>query len=115
RLAVGHRAAAQEAVQAGGEVLADAPAVVIVRQPPQREDRQVTRGNDVRAEPWPPELQQRWIFPGGGLGPVDTSVDRQQRGAEHSPLPRSVSASARSWSAEPQAVPYPRSSSGAST
>src|SRR5207249_7733123 len=34
RLAVGHRAAAQEAVQAGGEVLADAPAVVIVRQPP---------------------------------------------------------------------------------
>jgi hypothetical protein len=51
-----------------------------------REDRTVACGHDVRAEPWAPELDERRVLPAGRLSPVDTRVDRQQRGSRHAVL-----------------------------
>ena len=85
-LAVGHPRATQEGVQAGGRVLRGPPGAGIVRQPPEREDREVACRDDVRAETRPPELDERWVLPGGRFGPLDARVDREERGSGHAVL-----------------------------
>ena len=85
-LAVAHPPAVEEGVQAGGDVLCALPAAGVVRQPPEREDRAVARRHDVRAEPRPPDLDERRILPGRRLGPLDPRVDREERGARHAVL-----------------------------
>ena len=73
-------------MQPGGEVLRHPPGAGSVRQPPEREDREVARRDDVRAVPRPPELDERRVLPGGRLGALDARVDREERGAGHAVL-----------------------------
>jgi hypothetical protein len=90
-LPVAHPRAVEEGVQSGGEVLRPPPAFRVVRERPEREDRAVAYGDDEDVEPRPPELDERWVLPRGRFGPLDTCVDRQERGSRHAvlqPCPR---------------------------
>src|SRR5207247_2754774 len=80
RLAVGHPPSAEEGMEAVGEVLREPPALGIVRQPPEREDREIARRDDVRAEPRSPELNERRVLPRGRFGPLDARMAREERG-----------------------------------
>jgi hypothetical protein len=86
RLAVGQLPAAEEGVQAGGDLLCALSATGIVRQPRHREECAVARGHDVRAEPRPPELDQRSIFPDRRIRALNTRMDREKRRARHTVL-----------------------------
>src|SRR5436309_1659570 len=70
----------------GGGVLRDAQRATFVRQPPEREDREVPCRDDVRVVTRPPDLDERRVFPGRGLGPLDPRMDREQRSAGHAVL-----------------------------
>jgi hypothetical protein len=86
RLPVAHPRAAEERMQAGGQVFRPAPAVDVVGEPPEREHGKVARGDDEDAEPRPPQLDQGRVLPRRGVGPLDAGVDRQQGGAWHAVL-----------------------------
>src|SRR6266571_2362604 len=86
RLAERHPRAAEEAAHASGEVLRDAQRAAFVRQPPEREDREVPCRHDVRVVTRPPDLDERRVFPGRGLGPLNTRMDREERSARHAVL-----------------------------
>ena len=73
-------------MQASGQVLGDLPGTGIVRQPPEREDREIARRDDVRVVTRPPQLDERWVVPRGRLGPLDTRMDREERSSGHAVL-----------------------------
>ena len=86
RLAERHPRAAEEAAHANGEVLRDAQRAAFVGQPPEREDREVPCRDDVRVVTRPPDLDERRVLPGRGLGPLNTRMDREERSAGHAVL-----------------------------
>ena len=85
-LVVPHPSAIEERVQASGGVLGATQALGVGGQATEREDRSITRGDDVRAEPRPPHLDERRVLPGRRLGPRDAGVDRENCGARHAVL-----------------------------
>src|SRR6266540_3001611 len=76
RLSVAHPRAAEERVEAGGEVFCPLPTLGIVGQRPEREDGQVARGDNEDTEPRSPELDERRILPRERFGPFNARVDR---------------------------------------
>ncbi len=86
RLAVRHPRATEEATQASGQVLRDTPGADFVRQPPEREDREVPCRDDVRAVTRPPHLDERRVLPCRRLGPRDAGMDGEERSAGHAVL-----------------------------
>ena len=58
----------------------------IVGQPPEREDREVASGDDVRAVSRPPQLDERRVLPPVRLGSLDTRMDREDRRPRHAVL-----------------------------
>ena len=86
RLAVGHRSAVEEGMQPAGEIVCIASPLRVVGEPPEREDREVTRSDDVGAEPRPPQLHERRVLPRVRSGPVDSGMDRQDGRPRHAVL-----------------------------
>ena len=78
-LAVGHLRPVEEALQPSSQVLSQAPSAGLVGQPPEREDREVAGGHDVRVVPRSPELDERWVLPRRGFGRLDARMDREER------------------------------------
>jgi len=85
-LSVGHRPAAEEGVQPSRRFLSEPPAFIVSGEPPEGEDGDIACRHDVRAEPRPPELDERSILPGGRLGSLDARMDRQERRSRHAVL-----------------------------
>ena len=85
-LAVGHPPPPRCACRRAARSSATRRAPAFVRQPPEREDREIARRDDVRVVPRSPELDERRILPGGRLGPLDARVDREERGSGHAVL-----------------------------
>ena len=54
----------EKSAQASGGVFCAMPAFRVGGQPTEREDPSITRGDDVRVEPWPPQLDERRVLPG---------------------------------------------------
>src|SRR5438105_2699578 len=69
-----------------GQVLRDTQGAGFVRQPPERETREVPCRDDVRAVTRPPELDERRVLPGRRLGPLDARMNGEQRSARHAVL-----------------------------
>ena len=76
RLAIRHPRAAQVGVQATRQVLCPPPTLRVIREPPEREDREVARGDDVHLISRPPELDERRVLPAGRPGSLDPRMDR---------------------------------------
>ena len=85
-LATIHPPTVEEGFDAVGELVPFAAHRGIVRQPRDGEEGVVAFGNDVHAEAWPPHLHERRIFPATRLGPLDASVDREERSSRHAVL-----------------------------
>ena len=85
-LVIPHPTAIEERVQASGRVLGAMPGLGGGGQPTEREDRPITRGDDVSVEPRPPQLDERRVLPRGRLGPRNASVNRENCGARHAVL-----------------------------
>ena len=63
-------------------------------QAPERKYGEVLRRHDVIVETWAPQLDKGRMLPSGRTGPLDSCMDRQQRGARHrvlQPGPRGAS------------------------
>ena len=73
-------------VDTPSEILELATVVDFVRHSPERERRDVSSGDDVRAETRPPYLRERWVLPRRMQGALDTSVDREEGSARHAVL-----------------------------
>src|SRR5438094_2247473 len=111
RLTERHPRAAEEAAHASGEVLRDAQRAAFVGQPPEREDREVPCRDDVRVVTRPPDLDERRVFPGRGLGPLNTRMDREERSAGHAvlkarPTPHAGASAVRVGAARRARRPY---------
>ena len=85
-LAVGHPAAGEVGVQPSGRVLRPPPPLRIVRQPPEREGREIARRDHVDLVARAPQLNERRVLPARRVGPLDPGVDRQERGPRHAVL-----------------------------
>jgi len=86
RLAVRHRPAGEEGLQPAGDVLSSAAARGIAWEPPKPEDREILGGDDVGAEPGPPQLHERRILPRVRTGRLDAGMDREDRRPRHAVL-----------------------------
>ena len=86
RLPVSHPGAAEHGVQAAGDVLRPVPALRVIGQRPEGEDGHVPGGDHKDAVPRPPQLNQRGVLPGAGIGSRHARMDGQQRGAGHAVL-----------------------------
>jgi len=86
RFSVGHLPAAEKSVQTSRHFMCEPPTSVIGWQPPKGKDREIACRDDVCAVPRPPELDERSIFPGGGLCSLDARVDRKKRRSRHAVL-----------------------------
>ena len=75
-------------MQASGGVLGTAQALPAGREPTEREDRSITRGDEVGGKPRPPHLDERRVLPGGRLGSRHAGVDREKRRAACCPAGR---------------------------
>ena len=73
-------------MEAGGEILREPPSLLVVREPPAGEDREVAPRNDVRAESRPPQLDERGVLPRGRTRDLHASMDRERRRAGHAVL-----------------------------
>jgi hypothetical protein len=82
-----HPATVEERLQPIGQLVqVTAGRRIVVRKPRDGEHPSVAFGDDVGAETRSPHLHQRWVLPAPGLGPLDPSMDRQERGARHAVL-----------------------------
>src|SRR5205823_5358285 len=86
RLAVFHRRATEERVQASGQVLRDLSGTGFVRQPPESEDGYIPSRDDIRVVTRSPELDQRRVSQRRRLGPRDARMDGEERSARHAVL-----------------------------
>jgi hypothetical protein len=86
RLAVRQPPATEQAVKPSGQVLRDTPSPNLIRESPEREDRDVACRDHVRVMTRPPELDERRVLPGRRLGPLDARMDREERSARHAVL-----------------------------
>ena len=85
-LAVRHARSVELGVQLLGDPVGPQAALGAVGIPPQREQREVTLGDDVRAVAGPPQLGERRILPRRRLDPLDARVQREQRRSRHAVL-----------------------------
>ena len=76
----------EELVEAVRQLHCDGSRPAFVGQPGEREDRAVAGRHDIGAEPRSPHLHERRILPRGGLGLLNASMDREQRGSRHAVL-----------------------------
>src|SRR5439155_21119286 len=86
RLAIFHRRAIKERVQASSEVLCDLSRTGLIRQPPESEDRDVPSRDDIRVVTRSPELDERRVSQRRRLGSGDARMDGEERGARHAVL-----------------------------
>ena len=85
-LGVRHARALEMVVQLRRDALGPQAALDVVGMPPQREQYEVTLGDDVCAVARSPELGKRRILPRRRPNPVDPRVQREQRGSWHAVL-----------------------------
>ena len=85
-IAVPRPRASKVAVKAGSQVLSDTQRAAFVGQPPEREDRDVPRRDEIGVITRPPQMHERRVLPGRRLGPLDTSMDGEERSARHAVL-----------------------------
>src|SRR5581483_5289426 len=85
-MAVGDPTALDGLAQPRSKILRTSPATFVVRVSADSEHSVVARRDDVHAEPRPPDLDERGILPRRRARPLDTGVDREQRGPRHAVL-----------------------------
>ncbi len=85
-LTEGHSPAVDEGAETRGCLVCPCQAACILRQPPEREFREVFRGHYVNAESRAPQLEERRVLPASRAGAFDSRMDRQESGAWHGVL-----------------------------
>lgn len=81
-----HPVPTEGGVQASREDLRFPRGARIVRQPPEREDGDIACRDDVSVVSRTPELDEGRVLPGRRFSPLDTSVNREERGSRHTVL-----------------------------
>lgn len=85
-LAEGHPPTIEEGVEPVRGVVRSPASTGVRRQAPEREYRKVLRRHDVVVETRAPKLDKARMLPSDRTGPLDSRMDRQQRGARHGVL-----------------------------
>ena len=86
RVVVSHSLPAEKRVEARSELVRPSADLAVVREPAEREDGEVTRGDDVHVVPRSPHLRERRVVPRVRPAAFHACVDRQDRGARHAVL-----------------------------
>ncbi len=83
---VTHSLAAEQDVQAFGEILRLLSRLAGLGQPAEREHGEILGRDDIDLVSRPPHLRKARVLPHGGGGAVHTCVDGEQRGPRHAVL-----------------------------